>query len=137
MFRAKRSPDTIMVGGEKIFAREAFRFMFTDTSPYSSPYRAKDEFGQPYLAPSNGGPTITFYDTEESYRIFLDLGKSDQRSKSDFYWILHISYKNCSDQGQFFADSRKVHEEHTRLLYEEHTRLLYMAWNDSVRNPYV
>ena len=127
MFRAKRSPDTIMVGGEKIFAREAFRFMFTDTYPY----RAKDEFGQPYLilAPSNGGPTITFYDTEESYRIFLDLGKSDQRSKSDFYWILHISYKNCSVQGQFFADSRKVHEEHTRLLY--------MAWNDSVRNPYV
>ena len=127
MFRSKRSPDTIMVGGEKIFAREAFRFMFTDASPY----RGKDKFGQPHLilAPRDGGPTITFYDTEEDYRIFLDLDKRTLRSKSDFYWILHISYKNCNDQGQFFADSRKVHEEHTRLLY--------LAWDSSVRNPYV
>jgi len=127
MFRSKRSPDTIMVGGEKIFAREAFRFMFNDASPYTT----KDKFGQSCinLAPSNGDPTITFYDTEESYRIFLDLDKKDLRSKSDFYWILHISYKNCSDQGQFFANSRMVHRDHTRLLY--------MAWDSSIRNPHV
>ncbi len=122
MFRSKRPPDVIMVNGERIFAREAFRFILNDTFKH---YNYRDKFGRACfdLDPVGGGPVITFYDTEEDYGIFLNL------DKRDLYWMLYISYKDCNSLGQSFMSSSEIQREHTRLLY--------MAWDSSVRNPYV